>query len=86
MADVVPDGELRVLVDVDGFARLDIQLRPTGMVFEASERLILKIGGGKLGVPAMGHLPNEPTKNRGKHIVHVGGKSSSPFQFSTTEA
>lgn len=66
--------------------RLDVQLWPTGMVFEAGEKLILKIGGEKLGVPAMGHLPNEPNKNRGKHIVHVGGKSDSHFQFFTTEA
>lgn len=58
MADVVPDGELYVLVDVDGFVRLDIRLRPTGMDFKASEKLILKIGGGKLGVPVMGYLPN----------------------------
>ena len=74
------------LVKPGEVVRLDVQLWPTGIVFEAGEKLILKIGGEKLGVPAMSHLPNEPNKNRGKHIVHVGGQSDSHFQFFTTEA
>ena len=74
------------LVSPGEVVRLDVQLWPTGIVFEAGEKLVLKIGGEKLGVPALPHLPNEPNKNRGKHIVHVGGKSDSHFQFFTTEA
>lgn len=41
--------------------------------------MILKTGGEKLGVPEIGLLPNEPNKDRGRHVVHVGGKSDSHF-------
>lgn len=65
--------------------KLEIQIWPAGIVFEAGEKLILKISGEKLGVPHLPHLPKEPNQNRGKHILHVGGQWESCLQFFTTD-
>ncbi|KAL4889704.1 hypothetical protein BDV59DRAFT_210129 [Aspergillus ambiguus] len=64
--------------------RLEIQLWPTGIVFEAGEKLVLKICGEKLGVPSLPHLLKEPNQNRGKHALYVGGQWESYLQFFTT--
>lgn len=65
--------------------KLEIQLWPTGIVFEAGEQLILQIGGEKLGVPSLPHLQKEPNQNRGKQVLHVGGQSDSRLQFLTID-
>ncbi|KAJ4305129.1 hypothetical protein N0V90_000659 [Kalmusia sp. IMI 367209] len=65
--------------------RMEIQLWPTGIIFEAGERLVLKISGRRLGVLALPTLQKEPSPNRGKHALHVGGQSESHLQVFTTD-
>lgn len=64
---------------------LEIQLWPTGIVFEAGEKLILRISGEKLGVLSLPHLIKEPNPNQGKHVLHLGGQFASRLQFFTTD-
>lgn len=66
--------------------RLKIQLWPTGIIFEAGEKLVLKISGEKLGVASLPHLQKEANPNRGKHVVHLGGEFESRLQFFTIDA
>lgn len=65
--------------------RLEIQLWPTGIVFEAGETLVLKLSGEKLDVPALPHLGRRQNQNKGKHVLKVGGQSASHLRFFTTE-
>ena len=65
--------------------RLDIQLWPTGIVFEAGEKLILKVGGEELGVPAMRHLGGLKNSNKGRHVIYVGDESESHLRLFTVD-
>ncbi|KAH7112016.1 Alpha/Beta hydrolase protein [Dactylonectria macrodidyma] len=61
--------------------KLEIQLWPTGIVFEAGERLVLKISGEPIGVVALPHLAGIENANKGKHILYVGGQFETYLQF-----
>ncbi|KAF1939301.1 alpha/beta-hydrolase [Clathrospora elynae] len=63
--------------------RLSIQLWPMGLVFEAGEKLVLKISGGEIGARQLPHLPAIPNANKGKHVLHFGGTSEACLQFFT---
>ena len=65
--------------------RLEIQLWPTGIVFEAGEKLILKISGERMGVLALPFLQKDANPNVGKHVLFVGGEFDSHLQFYTTD-
>lgn len=65
--------------------RLEIQLWPTGIVFEASEKLVLKISGESIGIPALPNLVKEVGINRGSHIIHIGGASEARLEFFTID-
>lgn len=58
--------------------RMDIGLWQTGIQFEASEQLVIKVAGHPMALaefpPLRGALPNA---NKGRHILHVGGDVAS---------
>ncbi|KAL0940498.1 x-pro dipeptidyl-peptidase c-terminal non-catalytic domain-containing protein [Colletotrichum truncatum] len=65
--------------------RLEIQLWPTGIVFEAGEKLVLKISGEKIGIAALPTLAKAPNPNKGKHVLHVGGQFEGHLQLFTID-
>ena len=65
--------------------RLDVQMWPTGVVFDAGEKLILKISGEKIGIAALPHLPKAVNENKGQHVIHVGGESGASLKFFTVD-
>jgi predicted acyl esterase len=65
--------------------RLDVQMWPTGIVFEAGEQLVLKISGEKIGIAALPHLPKAANENRGEHVIHLGGGKHSSLKFFTVD-
>ncbi|KAL3460183.1 X-Pro dipeptidyl-peptidase C-terminal non-catalytic domain-containing protein [Aspergillus heterothallicus] len=65
--------------------RMDIQLWPTGLQFEAGEQLILKISGSKLAFPTLPGLAPDPNPNKGKHVLHLGGKFEGRLEFFTID-
>ncbi|KAJ5056814.1 Alpha/Beta hydrolase protein [Bipolaris maydis] len=66
--------------------RLEIQLWPTGIIFEAGENLVLKISGEEIGVPALPQLPKTTGINKGNHVVHVGGDFEARLDIFTIDA
>jgi predicted acyl esterase len=56
---------------------VDIPLYPIGMRFHAGEQLRLTIAGFDLIGPLLPGIPLAPTRNRGVHIIHTGGKYDS---------
>lgn len=62
---------------------LEIQLWPTGIVFEAGEKLILKISGTEVGLPDLPNIPPPRNENKGKQVLHFGGSSEARLQFFT---
>ncbi|KAG9606033.1 hydrolase CocE/NonD family protein, partial [Aureobasidium melanogenum] len=62
---------------------VDLTLWPTSMVVNAGERLVIEIGGHEVGplAPKFPPLPGTalslPTRNRGLHSIHAGGKYDS---------
>ncbi|KAF4967725.1 hypothetical protein FSARC_4786 [Fusarium sarcochroum] len=73
------------LVTPSESVRLEIQLWPTGIVFEAGEQLILRVSGEPLGIPALPHLLKPENGNKGKHIVQIGGEAGGYLQLYTLE-
>lgn len=63
--------------------RLENQLWPTGIVFEAGEKLVLKISGREIGVAALPNLTEAPNANKGKHVLHFGGVSEAYLEIFT---
>ncbi|CAH0025289.1 unnamed protein product [Clonostachys rhizophaga] len=63
--------------------KLDIQMWPTGIVYEEGEQLILKISGKYIGLPANPGLEPEASANVGQHVVYTGGEFASSLQFYT---
>ncbi|KAM0551721.1 hypothetical protein ACHAPJ_008288 [Fusarium lateritium] len=63
--------------------KLEIQLWPTGIVFEKGEQLILRISGEQLGIPVFPNLSKPVNGNKGKHIVQVGGEAGAYLQIFT---
>ncbi|KAF3397969.1 hypothetical protein F1880_005727 [Penicillium rolfsii] len=72
-------------VESGEIVRLEIQLWPTGLQFDAGEQLILKISGEKIGLNALPNLVKEANPNKGKHILHVGGKYESRLEYFTID-
>ncbi|VUC23932.1 unnamed protein product [Clonostachys rosea] len=62
---------------------LDIQMWPTGIVFEEGEQLILKVGGKYIGLMGNPGLELPATVNNGQHVVYTGGNFESSLQFYT---
>ncbi|KAK7225128.1 hypothetical protein V2G26_013131 [Clonostachys chloroleuca] len=63
--------------------KLDIQMWPTGIVYEEGEQLILKISGKYIGLPGNPGLELEANANVGQHVVYTGGEFASSLQFYT---
>jgi hypothetical protein len=53
--------------------RLDVQMWPTGIVFDAGEKLVLRITGKKTGIAALPHLPRAVNADRGQHVLYLRG-------------
>ncbi|KAJ1325493.1 hypothetical protein MN608_08686 [Microdochium nivale] len=59
-------------------AKLDIGIWPTGIVFEAGEKLLLRVAGHHMALVDFAPLRGAfKTQNKGRHNVHVGGKYDS---------
>ncbi|KAJ0416228.1 Alpha/Beta hydrolase protein [Aspergillus carlsbadensis] len=65
--------------------QLEIQLWPTGLQFDAGEQLILKISGEKIGLATLPNLVKEANPNKGKHVLHLGGKHGSCLEYFTLD-
>ncbi|CAG9982197.1 unnamed protein product [Clonostachys byssicola] len=61
--------------------RLEIQLWPTGLIFDAGERLLLYVSGHYMTLPEFETMPPYENHNRGEHIIHVGGEYDSSLVF-----
>lgn len=54
--------------------RLEVYLWPTGIIFEAGERLVLKVSGHNMCLAEFDFLQGAfCSSNRGRHIMHLGG-------------
>ena len=60
---------------------LDIDLFPVGLVLYPGEQLRLVVSGTNIVGGPMPGVPNVPTCNRGRHIVHTGGERASFLQI-----
>jgi len=56
---------------------VEIPLNPIGMRFHAGEQLRLIVAGHDLAGPMIPGVPPAPTRTKGKHIIHAGGKYDS---------
>lgn len=71
------------LVSPGEIVPVDLTLWPTSMLVNAGERLVIEIGGHEVGpiAPTSPALPGTqlslPTRNRGRHRIHAGGKYDS---------
>jgi len=65
------------LLEPGQIVSVGIPLYPIGMRFHAGEQLRLTISGFDLIDPMLPGIPLPPTRNRGEHIVHTGGKYDS---------
>ncbi|MGA2108258.1 MAG: CocE/NonD family hydrolase [Syntrophorhabdales bacterium] len=65
------------LVSPGEIVPVDIPLLPIGMRWHPGEHLRLTLSGYDTGGPTLPGLPVAPTRNRGEHIIHTGGKYDS---------
>ncbi|KAL2208044.1 alpha/beta-hydrolase [Sarocladium strictum] len=72
--EFVPKGEV---------VRLEIQLWPAGLAFEAGEQLALKVSGHNMVLPEFEVMPPYANCNKGEHIIQTGGDKASHLQFYT---
>jgi len=56
---------------------VDIPIWPTGMKWHAGEQLHLIVSGYNLKGPMFPGMPLAPTRNKGEHVIHTGGKYDS---------
>ena len=56
---------------------VDIPIWPTGMKWHAGEQLKLIVSGYNLKGPMFPGMPLAPTRNKGEHVIHTGGKYDS---------
>lgn len=56
---------------------VDIPLLPIGMRWHHGEQLRVTVAGYDLGGPTLPGLPVAPTRNKGEHIIHTGGRYDS---------
>lgn len=56
---------------------VEIPIWPTGMKWHAGEQLKLIVSGYNLKGPMFPGMPLTPTRNKGEHIIHTGGKYDS---------
>jgi len=63
---------------------VDIQIWPLGMVWRAGEQISLVIGGQKLSGMEFPGLAGPDTVNRGRHVVHTGGRFDSHLLIPVT--
>ncbi|CAH0027692.1 unnamed protein product [Clonostachys rhizophaga] len=68
-------------VEPGDIIRLEIQLWPTGLIFDAGERLLLYVSGHYMTLPEFETMPPYENHNRGHHIIHVGGEYDSSLMF-----
>ena len=61
--------------------RLEIQLWPTGMVFDAGEQILLYVSGHYLILPEFDEMPPYHNCNKGEHIIYAGGDYDSSLLF-----
>lgn len=60
---------------------LDIDLFPVGLMLYPGEKLRLVVSGYNIVGGPMPGVPNVPTCNRGRHIIHTGGDRASYLQI-----
>lgn len=66
------------LLEPGQIVKLDIGLWPAGIVFEAGEKLMLRVAGHHMVVAEFEHLRGGfKTENKGRHNVHIGPKYQS---------
>ncbi|EME41283.1 hypothetical protein DOTSEDRAFT_176333 [Dothistroma septosporum NZE10] len=66
--------------------KLDIGIWPGGMIFEAGEKLVLKISGHPMTLAEFPQLwGSHKTENKGRHVVHFGGGTPSYVQVPFVE-
>lgn len=63
---------------------VDIQIWPLGMIWRAGEQINLVIGGQKLSGVEFPGLPGPDTINRGRHVIHTGGRFDSHLVIPVT--
>ncbi|KAF9889999.1 hypothetical protein FE257_006679 [Aspergillus nanangensis] len=69
-------------VNCDEVVRLEISIWPTAMVFEAQEKLVLKIAGHPLVLAEFEPLRGAfVADNKGRHVVHFGGQYDSHVEI-----
>jgi predicted acyl esterase len=56
---------------------VEIPIWPTGMRWHAGEQLRLVVAGYDVVGPMLPGIPKIPTRNKGEHLVHTGGKYDS---------
>ena len=63
---------------------LDIGVWPTSLIFHAGEQLCVEVGGWEIKVAHFGdeHIP---TRNKGSHHLHFGGKYDSWLRIPVIE-
>ncbi|KAL2843742.1 Alpha/Beta hydrolase protein [Aspergillus pseudoustus] len=64
---------------------LEIQLWPTGMIFEEGEHLHLKISGEKIGLPGLPQLGKIPSRNKGENVLYLGEEGEARLEFFTID-
>lgn len=66
--------------------KLEIGIWARGMIFEAGEKLVLKISGHPMILAEFPQLwGSRQTANRGRHFVHFGGETPSYVQVPCVE-
>ncbi|KAF9886277.1 hypothetical protein FE257_011890 [Aspergillus nanangensis] len=74
----------RLPVPVGEVMRLEIEVWPTGMLFDAGEQLVMKISGHFMAPVEFEALQGTfPVRNKGQHSVFWGGASASYLEIST---
>lgn len=72
------------MVEPGKVVKLEIGIWPTGMVFEAGEKLVLKVAGHPLVLAEFEPLRGKfVAGNRGRHLLHLGGEYESFLEIPT---
>lgn len=56
---------------------VDVPIRPSSIRWHAGEQLRLSVAGYDLNGTAFHGMPSTPTRNKGEHIIHAGGRYES---------
>lgn len=66
--------------------RLEIEIWPTGMLFEPGEQLVVKISGHFMGPAEFEILQGTfPVRNEGQHTISWGGATASYIEIPTVK-